>query len=147
VFGFALGLLFSALFRRVLPAAPVTLVAFVGVRFLVGTFRFDYLPPVRTVQPFTGYGPEMPGILVQDEGDLFASGQPVTVMPPGCQGTAGQVFPDWVACMRQHGVTQQYLDYQPADRIGTYRLIECVVFLALAVVCGLVTWLRTRRAD
>ena len=57
-FGFTLGLAVGAVWRRVVPAMAMTLVAFAGIRFLVGLFvrplLFAHLiTPLRWVAPIT----------------------------------------------------------------------------------------------
>ena len=148
-FGFALGLTLSAWFRRLLPALAGTLVVFTGVRVLADTLRFDYLPPVRLIGPIKNAFTEPLGNhLLVDTGYADAQGRTVA-WPRACDvsGNATEIGDHWIACVRQHGITQQYLDLQPAGRLITFRLIECGIFLALTVAFGTLAWLRVRRAE
>lgn len=149
LFGFAFGLLCSAVFRRILPATAVTLVGYVVVRVVVGIFRFDYLAPVHYVTPFTGMFTQPPGTgddwAMVGNGYLTASGQ--SLDGAACDTTGQYDFQKWVTCMSQHGATQQFTDYHTAGQVVGFRLIEIGVFLVLTVICGVLTWSRMRRSE
>lgn len=146
VFGFALGLACGAWLRRVVPAMVATLAGFVGLRVLFSVLRFDYLPPERTVAPFTAMF-TVPSSTYLDlgSGGLTALGQKVTQAPPACGVPNG--YPGWLDCVHRHGVVAQFTDYQPADRLPAFRLIECGIYLVLAVGFGALAWWRMRRTD
>ena len=149
LFGFALGLLCSAVFRHLLPATTVTLVVFALARVAVAQVRLDYLPPVRQITPFTGMFTldTGPGSLIVGNGYLTSSGQSADQLVQSCVPLSGTDFQqgEWQNCLRQHGVTQQYTDYRPASQIPTFRLIEVGIFLALTVICAVATWQVLRR--
>ena len=67
---------------------------------------------------------------------------PVRVFYPPNGGNA--VFPTGDAMIVNVG-NNQFFDYQPADRLATFRLIEAGIFLVLAVALFAVMWLRMRR--
>ena len=148
VFGFTLGLLCSAVFRHLLPATTVTLVVFAVVRAVVASLRLDYLAPVRQISPFTGMFTftDGAGSMVVGNGYLTATGQSTGAIDAQCQpASASDTMTDWVNCMRQHGVTQQYTDFRPGSQIPTLRLIEFGIFVALTLICAVVAWQTLRR--
>ncbi|CAM4169229.1 hypothetical protein KIPE111705_43515 [Kibdelosporangium persicum] len=116
VFGFALGLAFSVLTRNTLLAMGLTLVGFVGTRmFAAVVLREHYLPPIRTWRADSPepYIPQVP-----------ADGRRVD---------SGVEF--------VNGVRGHFAEFQTADRLGTFQLIETGLFLLVAAgLLGFAFW-------
>ena len=149
VFGFALGLCLSALTRRTVLAMGLSLAFFLTTRMLVaGLWRPYYQAPERATTPIGQHGiARFPGLpdntLTVDYGLLNTAGNPVDY-PTACQSVPSG--PDaFDNCLRDHGIASHYYDYQPADRLGTFQLIEFGIFTALALALLLITWRLTRR--
>lgn len=152
LFGFALGLCLSALCRRTILSMGLSLALFLSTRMLVaGLWRPYYQTPERITTPLGQQGiarfpngmPE--NTLTADAGLLNTAGNPVDY-PTACRTIPSGSGPDaFDNCLRQHGIASHYYDYQPADRLGTFHLIEFGIFTALALALLLVTWRIVRR--
>jgi hypothetical protein len=130
-FGFALGLALSALTRRTLVAMALTLGGYIFARVLVlGAWRPYYQTPIREVWPYeTGGGRHSTlddNRMYVDSGYLDAAGNEVP-FPMVCARTARN-GDDFGQCMAEHGVVSNFSDYQPADRVGAFQVIEFFVF-------------------
>jgi hypothetical protein len=161
LFGFALGLAVSALVRRTVPAMGITLVVFIAARLLVHRERSYFMPVLRHLEPisqpaevrFGARKSPMDALgdnpLLVNGGYADAAGNSVTTadqcsrvnVTPG--PSSGDV---WQACIRDHGVVNTYLDYQPGSRMGTFHLIEEGIFVGLAAVLFVLALWRVRRA-
>ncbi|MET0136669.1 MAG: ABC transporter permease subunit [Kibdelosporangium sp.] len=130
VFGFALGVAFSALGRNTIFAMAGTLIVFAGFRLFVGTFvREHYLPSLHGFRPW-----DPPGVRYQplipvdghriDSGYADAAGNPFDKPIPECYGDE--------ACLRANGVAGHYATWQPVDRVPGFQLIESGLFILLA---------------
>lgn len=125
--------------------------AFLAVRWLVALIRPHYQPPARQVisafdpTAFHGIGDDA---LYLGHGFIDTAGNtlPDTVCLYG-SGPSSDVLNRWQDCLHQTGVTSYYTEYQPGDRLETFRLIEFVIFVVLAAGLFGLTWLRMRRAD
>ncbi|HEV7909070.1 MAG TPA: hypothetical protein VGP03_13055 [Pseudonocardiaceae bacterium] len=146
LFGFALGLAFSALTRRTVLSTGLTLTTFVVVREVVARWvRPHYLTPVHSFEPWSTpgkpYVPQVPpdGLRV-DSGYADAAGNRMDV-PAACMNQAG----DYQRCVTEHGVAGHYVFYHPAERVFSFQVIEFALFTALALALFGFTWFRVRR--
>jgi hypothetical protein len=147
VFGLALGLAMSALVRRTVPAMAGAAALFIGARVAVWLVRPYLLSPVRVVGPaFSseefGVGREqwyLGGGYLNSAGQVLTNSQLVLYGDPTSYGA-------YRDSLRRDGVTASFVDYQPADRLVTMRLIETGIFVALAAALFVVVWLRLRRS-
>ncbi|MFD8495270.1 hypothetical protein [Amycolatopsis sp. NPDC059657] len=126
----------------------MTLVVFVGVRLAVSKIREYFLPPLRLVQPFSeaatiksppGWGPQANAIYT---GFVDASGTKLGWVEKCAE--AG----NWdarVACLRKNGATDFLHEWQPAERVPTFQLIETGIFVLLAVLGFVIAWWLVRR--
>lgn len=145
LFGFALGLAVSVLLRRTVLAMGVTLVVFAGVRAAVSSLRDNYLPPAHVVTLVPdGTSLEKIDGLVLSVQSVDAAGRPVPDLPFNC--LAGDNTEAAQACLHRHGIAGYFTQYQPADRLPTFRLIEAGIFVVFALVLFAVTWLWLRRS-
>ncbi|RKT57513.1 ABC transporter permease [Saccharothrix australiensis] len=136
-FGFALGLAFSAVTRRTVLSMAVTLGAFVATRFAVAKFwRPHYQAPERVLWPFgtrdQGSSDRIDdGVMYVKSGYTDAAGNPVEY-PLECNVRSAGPDNGFDTCMREHGVVNTYLDYQPVDRVVPFQLIETALFVIAA---------------
>ena len=144
--GLALGTAVGAVTRRLVPAMAVTLAMFAGIRLLVrDVFRPHYLPPKIALgglddTPHTG--PD--AFIIGTPGYANATGHPAQA-PSQCLSVVSNTPKQFDRCMRDHGITNSLLHYQPGSRIPTFQLIESGVFVALAVLFLAVAGYRMRR--
>jgi hypothetical protein len=139
--GFALGVLVGVLVRNSVVSMGITLVGYVALRLVLGMFaRRHYLAPVRLLDVGNPYG-----ALVVSNGYLDKSGAELSAMDVqhACLGASSST--DFEACLAQHGVTHDFVDIQPVDRLGELRLIEFGVYGVLAVALLAAAWLVLRR--
>jgi hypothetical protein len=146
LFGFALGLAASVLLRRTVPAMGVTLALFAGVRAAVSLLRPNYLPPAHLFTALPGGigGVKIDGLFLSVQ-SVDAVGRPVTDLPVSCFAKANTEAAQ-EACLRRNGIVGYLTQYQPADRLPTFRLIESGIFVVLAIALFAVTWLWLRRS-
>lgn len=143
VFGFALGLLVSLTLRRTVMSIGVTVVGFAITRIAVAIWaRPHFLPPARALGPVSDHGsPQASGLFVAS-GFVDNAGNQVSMsVVQGCAAT-GDGYP---TCLADHGVAHRFLDYQPADRVGTFQLIEFAIFAVLAIGLLALAWMGVRR--
>ncbi|MEJ2853753.1 MULTISPECIES: ABC transporter permease [unclassified Saccharothrix] len=137
-FGFALGLALSTLTRRTVVAMGLTLGGFIVARGIVmAAWRPYYQTPVREVWPYEING-SRPGFsgpddlrMYVDSGYLDAAGNEVS-FPTVCARTARN-GDDFQQCMVDHGIVNNFSDYQPVDRVGAFQVTEFFVFAVPAV--------------
>ncbi|MFI9818277.1 ABC transporter permease [Saccharothrix variisporea] len=136
-FGFALGLALSALTRRTLVAMALTLGGYIVARGLVlALWRPYYQTPLREVWPYKING-SRPGFasndnrMYVDSGYLDAAGNEVP-FPTVCARTARN-GDDFQQCMADHGIVNNFSDYQPVDRVVAFQVTEFFVFAVPAV--------------
>ena len=116
LFGLVLGVAVSAFVRRTVSAMGITAALFVAVRLVAYELRFTYLAPLRLEVPVSG--PYQGFSLPPEIWIRFGD-------PGG---------PVWA------------IDYQPADRLTEFRLIETAIFVVLTAALAIATWLRMRKA-
>lgn len=134
VFGFVVGLTFSAWLRQTPGAIGGTLTAFVGFRVLMATSVRPYLvEPKRSVG---GYGQDIPGMepsrppgaYIVESGYLGLNGKPVSVPSMDtqqCLNTSNQVD-----CFRRFGIDTYYVEYQPVSAMWKIQVLEGCIYLA-----------------
>lgn len=148
LFGFALGLLASALARKTVLSMGIAAGVYLAVRVLVtNLLRPYYQTPVRETTPLDAPGQSLPletDRMWVDAGLLDVEGNPIEY-PRSCISRDFTGSDGFYDCLRENGVVANYWDYQPGDRLGTFHLIEFGLFTALAVVLFLVTWRIARR--
>jgi hypothetical protein len=107
--------------------------------------RYHYFPPVRLFTSLLSTNSLVPtgDYLFVGGGEVNASGQLVDSF--SCVGPVN-TDAEYTACLRQNGIVGSVIDYQPADRLATFRLIEAGIFVVLAAALCTVVWLRMRRA-
>lgn len=147
LFGFALGLLLSALCRRTVLSMGLTLVTFIVVRGVVaGAIRPHYQSPIRethSLRESDAMWSAHEHSMHVNGGYLDTTGDTVEY-PHVCdigQSTAG----DYQSCLAKHDIADSYVDYQPIERLGTFQLIEFGLFTGLALLLFAVTWRLMRR--
>jgi hypothetical protein len=149
LFGFALGLVTSALARKSVLSLGLTTVVYIAVRvFVAHAWRPYYQTPVREVSPLEAPGWSAPlsdtARLYVDSGYLDTAGNPVDY-PTACITRHYSEAEQHYDCLRQNGVVSYYQDYQPGERLGVFRLIEFGVFVVLAAALFVLAWRLTRR--
>jgi hypothetical protein len=145
VFALVLGILAGALLRRTVPAMTVTLVAFLGTRFLIGSFlRPHFLPALH--QKAAGLDPGahahdwvISNSLVDAVGRHISTGrEDLAIVHAQHAGIDAQEYLLTLGWRR-------VLTFQPADRFWTFQAIEAAIFLGLSVAVVLVTVALVRR--
>ncbi|WP_069161069.1 ABC transporter permease [Nocardia altamirensis] len=152
LFGFALGMAVSALTRRTVVSMAVSLIGFTVVRVVIAYFaRPYYLPPLRITEPPAGPLADYDylRVLEADRGYLDTAGNSVQLPDPNqVYRECHQDLPAAEAvnaCYANHGVASTFTDYQPLDRLFTFRLIETGIYLLLIAALGTLTWYRIRK--
>jgi ABC-type transport system involved in multi-copper enzyme maturation permease subunit len=150
VFAVAFGVLFSAVFRRSLPAMFVALVGFIGIRgFVEVVLRPKYLPPISLGEGQFGKIPadawDLRTRYLTSAGDEVGSDRLSALF----QGFSGQLAQSYGFRMNEYlaerDVYMRHL-YQPADRYWLFQSIETSIFLGLALICVVIAiWLVRRR--
>lgn len=148
VFGFAIGLAASAVWRRVIPAMATALAGFAGIRLLISTLVRPYLflhliTPVQWITPVTDNG--SPDGLWLDFHYLNTAGQAV---PEDAAFAGIQLTPDTNVnqVLLKHGVVKDVIVYQPASRVGTFQLAELAIYLVLIAIAVFIAFRAVRRA-
>lgn len=147
LFGFALGLVLSALTRRTVLSMALTLGIYAVVRFALTPVRLHYLPVIRDFQPFAGPGGGEPRAddIWLDSGYLTTAGEPAD-FPEACLNLPPGPPDAPKTCMIENGIEGSFVDYQPAARVPMLQLVEFGIFAALAAVLFAVLWRIVRRA-
>jgi hypothetical protein len=143
-----LGIAWSALFKRVLPALFTTFLSFVALRtYVVAQLRPRYLPP--EVHPLGQETPLPADAWLLPVHFLDASGQDVA---PGRVSALMSEFHAHIEAyggnldryLRDNGVFQPWY-FQPAERYWIFQTIELVLLLGASTVCFLIgLWLVRR---
>lgn len=145
LFGFALGLATSAITRRTVVSIGLTAGIFFAVRLiLAAAARPYYQTPERVTGPLGAQEPIFDWSrqhLSVDSGRLDAMGNEVAYTFT-CGGGGQQ---EYLACMREHGVVERFVDYQPIDRLPAFHLIEFGICTGLAAGLLALTWAVTRK--
>ncbi|MER5202945.1 ABC transporter permease [Streptomyces sp. NPDC002825] len=140
----AVGALVGQLIRRTLLAMSVTGLVMGVVVFVLGSFRWDFLP-VKTIT-----GPAGPTLwtpengLVMDTGLLTSTGARFDQnicwdevdRTPGLDGMEDGGMNLFDRCLTRHHVTGQYTDYHPGSHYWPTQLIETGILLALAALAA-----------
>ncbi len=140
LFGLALGVAIGGFTRSTVTSMGLTLLGFTATRVLVGSLgRPNFEAPLRYVGPL-GAAPRRgdPNALMIDMGYLDTAGNKVSI-PADCLRSD-----NITDCMTSRGIVG-FEDYQPGDRLDTFRLIELGIFLGLAVVLFALAWWRLRK--
>ncbi|MEU5695382.1 hypothetical protein [Actinosynnema sp. NPDC020468] len=149
VFGFGLGLAASVLTRRTVVSMGVTIGLYLVTRVLVAnSWRPYFVPPLRRLVQFRPYSdpgsfpPDIPdnSYLVK-AGVADAAGNELPT-PEVCNGNSGGSYLD---CVRDQGVVNRFVDFQPPSRLVGFQLFEGAVFLVLGLVLLYVAYSRVRR--
>lgn len=147
------GLALGSPLRRAIPAIGATLATFVAVRAVVGVYlRPHFTTPVMVSTSVTVKGaaitigpngiPDHAWVISQ-----FFTGPTGTASgsPPdlglSCHGLGG-----YVACLARHGL-RSVTTYQPDSRFWPFQGIESVIFVALAAVCGGISYFAVLHRD
>ncbi len=167
LFALGLGLAASALVRRTIVAVAISLVGYVGVRVLVAFYlRPRFMSPERIVYPNKQtFGPGSSAtpdlgadVLNRRFGYLDpAGGEHDYSVMYSCSGVRPEYRgpdkpPPALADQQKYqdcvnGVAPNaFRDYQPGDRLATFRLIEMAIFLVLAAGLYLIAVRRVRVA-
>jgi hypothetical protein len=155
LFALILGIAFGTLIQRTIPAMAATLVAFTGVRAVVELIaRPIFLPPltwdIGTNVPDnasflyvgTAAHVDLAGHPISDArwNDVLQQCSNVPVLPGK---STGSPLHD---CLVNHGVLVVQ-HYQPESRFWLFQGVEAAIFVALAVVLGLIAyWLVARKS-
>ncbi|RKT86479.1 hypothetical protein SAMN05421805_106130 [Saccharopolyspora antimicrobica] len=140
LFSFAVGALLGAVTRRSLMAAVTTLSTLVAVRAVTSTVAPDFLPVQRFTTPGLsgGSAPDVPGILVVNNGFLAADGHEVpysAVNQPSCPPEANVVNGEFTVCYEKGGgVTGQFADVIFPSAAPGLQLAEVALFGVAAVL-------------
>ncbi|ATE57223.1 hypothetical protein [Actinosynnema pretiosum] len=150
LFGFALGLAIAALVRRTVLAVGLTLVVGLLTKVVVELWlRGRYQSPHTTFAPvgedIRPLGPAKDQALYFEGGYANADGVLGTV-PPRCYGPESADQAWFQGCLKDSGLTHFLEQYHPAERLGTFRLIEGVLFLALAAALFAFALRRVKKA-
>ncbi|MEV0678278.1 hypothetical protein AB0I60_17355 [Actinosynnema sp. NPDC050436] len=149
LFGFALGLALSAVFRRTLVAMAVTLGVFTVVRLLMANvWRPRFWSPERFVEPFPQPLDELMTAesALQDSlrvgsGFLDAAGNEVRL--PICSGETEATYNQ---CLRESGIVSYYVDHHPVDRLVPFQLFEFALYGLLSAGLLVLAFGLVRRA-
>ncbi|ONI83746.1 hypothetical protein ALI22I_35415 [Saccharothrix sp. ALI-22-I] len=147
VFGFALGLAFSAITRRTVLSMGLTLGGFFLARLLVSGFWRPYFQePLRKVEPYDDsalyWNAGNDGSWTVNSGYADASGNEIDFTRV-CN--SAQSNDNYVKCIADNGM-QTFRDYHPADRLVSFQWFEFGVFAVLAAGLLALTFVWVRRA-
>ncbi|WP_158844307.1 ABC transporter permease [Saccharothrix deserti] len=147
VFGFALGLAFSAITRRTVLSMGLALGGFFLVRaFVAGFWRPYFQEPLRKVEPYDEsplyWSAGNDGSWTVNSGYADAAGNEID-FPQVCGGTQSNT--EYAKCMADNGV-QTFSDYHPADRLVSFQWFEFGVFALLAAGLFALTFVWVRRS-
>ncbi|ACU40170.1 ABC transporter permease [Actinosynnema mirum] len=150
LFGFALGLAIAALVRRTVLAVGLTMVVGLLAKAVVELWlRGRYQSPHTTFAPVEDdvrpLGLEANQALYLEGGHATADGV-VGAVPPQCYGPASADRAWFQECLAESGLTHFLEQYHPAERLGTFRLIEGVLFLVLAAALFALALRRVKKA-
>jgi len=138
LFAVALGILAGTLWRKVLPAMAVTLVAFVGARLAVALARPHFLPPLERRFPVAAntFPNPMLSDWILERNAYDSTGRAIA---PG-----GDIFCA-LPCPGYDPGSYNVHVYQPAERFWLFQSIEAGVFVVLAALLLLLAVRRVRR--
>lgn len=163
VFAVALGICAGTLVGRSLPALAITGGVTLGLR-LAFTYwiRAHYMTAVTTIYSVTqNFSPkgafwQIAGGTVLPGGQLTASmsfgpghlmqNPSAPAIPATCQALSSQGISNALTCLAHYGY-KSFITYQPGYRFWPFQFTETGIFLALALVLVLVTFLVVRRRD
>ncbi|GAA2664803.1 MULTISPECIES: hypothetical protein [Actinosynnema] len=135
LFGFALGLAISALVRRTVLAVGLTMVVGLLTKGFVELWlRGRYQSPFTSLVPVDEARPlgEGRGQAMYFQGGYATPDGIIPRVPDACTGPESGDM-DWFrGCLKENGLTHFMEQYHPAERLGTFRLIEVALFLVLA---------------
>jgi len=141
LFMFAFGAAAGALWRQVLPAMAVTVVAFGLVLYLVMAARPYYAEPERIV--LSGSSGHLPtDLIVRDHRWIDPAGRPLPQngKAPQVSDTCADLVDReaFSPCLYEAGFRQE-VRYQPADRYWRFQWTEVGILAALALALGALT--------
>jgi hypothetical protein len=170
VFALALGVAAGAFTRHSIPAMIMTLIGYLGVRYVIASLRPNYLPPLSvTWDPYRAAAPKMiPGLVRQVQGGaswtlftqpeshdwtLFSSyvdhvGHIPTVsafdtcIPQYKPPATTPIENTILTCAHAHGLLYR-ITWQPVDRVWLFQGIESAIFFGLAAGSHLLVDTRT----
>jgi hypothetical protein len=148
----AVGIAAGAATRRVLVAIAVVgglwIVRMVGMIQL----RPRFMTPVSNIKPLAFGKPPRSGPSFDFSNDMSITSDSLVDIH-GATHPEPQVMDDWCgsaddqsACVHQHGILGHLVKYQPANRMGTFHLIENSMNLALFVIGLVVAWWCVKKA-
>lgn len=151
VFGFALGLAFSAITRRTVLSMGLALAVFVVTRsFVAGVWRPYFQEPLRKVEPFDTWtrtsgrwGAQADHGSWMVQGTFSDAAGNEILLPRVCPDSESRV--DYAKCMTESGV-HYVSDYHPAERLAPFQWFEFGVFAVLAAGLLALAFLWVRRA-
>ncbi|MFF7730621.1 transporter [Streptomyces sp. NPDC008001] len=130
LFGLAAGTAAGLLIRRTLPAMATVLAVVAGLRFLLNTFRSDWIAPTARISQGDAPRPDVGSAWSTGEfGFIDAAGRKHAIAD-ACPW--GEGLPDLKTCMAQKGFTGRYHKVYPSSDFWTFQWIETAVFLGLA---------------
>jgi hypothetical protein len=151
----AVGIAAGAATRRVLVAIATVgslwIVRMVGMVWL----RPRFMTPVTLIKPFslTEDGSRPAAFTAADDMSVNSGSVPFidvhgATHPPGLvvDGWCGSADVDVNTCLHQHGIIGTLDKFQPADRMGTFHLIENGMNLGLFVLALVVAWWCVKKA-
>jgi hypothetical protein len=148
ILSLCLGIVWSAIFKRALPALLTTFVSFVALRIYVAAqLRPYYLPPevhpLGQVTPLPANAWLLPVRFLDANGQAVAPGR-VSALMSQFGGHVEVYQGNLNRYLQDNGVFQPWY-FQPADRYWTFQAIELVLLLAASTLCLLLAlWLLRR---
>ncbi|GAA1958385.1 ABC transporter permease subunit [Catenulispora subtropica] len=145
----AVGIAAGAATRRVLAAIAVVGALWITRMVVMVQARGHFMTPLTSMHPFSGTGDSTS---YPNDMNLDGGSAPF-IDTRGLVHSAKQVMGGWCSdtltdidsCLRDHHIVGTISKLQPADRMGTFHLIENGVNLALFVLALAVTWWCVKR--
>jgi hypothetical protein len=151
----AVGIAAGAATRRVLAAIAVVGALWITRMVVMVQARGHFMTPITALHPFSGSGDARSSAARTSFPDDMSldGGSPPFIDSHGGVHAARQVVDGWCsdprsdieACLRDHHIVGTLSKYQPANRMGTFHLLENGINLGLFVLALAVAWWCVKR--
>ncbi|MFI5985222.1 ABC transporter permease subunit [Streptomyces sp. NPDC051555] len=139
----SIGIVFGLVLRRTVTAMGATVVTAGALLVVLERYRGALRPTVTDNLPITDPLSFPGGAWVQSRGLLTNTGAPAQELPE-CT-VSGGLTGDHFACLRDHGITRQWVSYHPKSHLWPIQYTESAICLALSLLALAGAWWWTRK--